>query len=153
MPVSYACHVGICVSDPERSLHFYRDILGFQELTHLYVEGEPTATQLGVPDIKLHARILERDSLRIELLHYASGHEDGDAPRPMNRLGLSHLALRCDDLKPLLARIEAAGGRRLTYIENEAWKSAVALVTDPDGTTIELVSMPGDPSVPVGDPA
>jgi len=152
MPVTYACHVGLCVEDPDRSLHFYRDLLGFRELTSLYVEGEPTATQLGVEGVKLNARILERDGLRIELLHFASGHQRGDSPRPMNRLGLTHFALRVDDLATLLDQIESAGGKRLTHIQNEEWQSEVALVTDPDGIRLELISMPGDPSIPVGDP-
>ena len=148
MAVRYACHVGICVSDLERSRRFYRDVLGFRELTTLFVEGEPTATQLGVEDVKLRGLVLERDGLRIELLHFESGHQPGDAPRPMNRTGFTHLALRVDEL----AEIEAAGGRRLSFVQNEAWQSEVALVTDPDGARIELVSMPGDPAQPLGDP-
>src|SRR5262249_47922816 len=39
-------HVGICVSDLERSLRFYRDLLGFSPEHELAVDGEPTDTLL-----------------------------------------------------------------------------------------------------------
>jgi len=63
-------HVGICVSDLERSLAFYRDALGFREVGRLDVTGEAPETLLGLRDVDLEAVFLERDGVRIELLHY-----------------------------------------------------------------------------------
>ena len=37
MPVQCFSHFGICVADPERSLRFYRDLLGFRPLSNLEV--------------------------------------------------------------------------------------------------------------------
>lgn len=140
-------HVGICVSDWKRSLRFYHDVLGFRYLHELALAGEPSSTLLQLEDVELRAIYLEREGLRIELLHYARpGCEAGRVPRPMNQLGLTHLSLRVDDLDAQLARLVEAGVEVLepTRIDlPEAGVKAV-FVSDPDGTRIELVQQPGD---------
>ena len=72
LPIQRLTHVGICVSDLERSLAFYRDLLGFAPEHELEVEGEPTDTLLRLRGTKLKAVYLARDGVRIELLHFAS---------------------------------------------------------------------------------
>jgi glyoxylase I family protein len=146
-------HVGICVSDWQRSLEFYRDVLGFRYLSELQVEGEPSDTLLQLKGVALRAIYLERDGTRIELLHYASpGHRGDGVPRPMNQLGLTHLSLRVAHLDGVLTQLRAAGVRILqpTYIEIPAVQAAAVFITDPDGTLIELVQAPSDPAQPPG---
>jgi catechol 2,3-dioxygenase-like lactoylglutathione lyase family enzyme len=141
-------HVGLCVRDLERSLRFYRDGFGFREVSKVAIGGEPTATLLELPDVRLEARFLERDGLRLELLHYvtpAAAAAAGDLP--MNRPGLTHLSFRVDDLDAALARLAAVGAavREQTRVGVAAMGAQVVFVTDPDGTRIELVQAPGDP--------
>jgi catechol 2,3-dioxygenase-like lactoylglutathione lyase family enzyme len=146
-------HIGICVSDCERSLRFYRDVLGFQHLSELQVAGEPSNTLLQLDDVQLRAVYLERDGTRIELLHFASPGWCGEArPRAMNQLGLTHLSLRVDNLASTLATLKEAGVGILlqTHIDIPAFAAAAVFITDPDGTLIELVQAPGDPALPPG---
>ena len=146
-------HIGICVSDWERSLHFYRDVLGFSYRSELQVAGEPSATLLQLHNVELRALYLERDGMRIELLHYPSpGHRGDGTPRAMNALGLTHLSFRVDDLAATCAALKAAGVRILdqTHIDIPAFEAAAIMVADPDGTLIELVQAPGDISAPPG---
>lgn len=149
MPIESLSHVGICVSDLERSASFYRDGLGFRELHRMQIEGGDAATLLGVPGVRLEVAYLERDGTVIELLHYPEpGHEVGDVPRPMNRVGLTHLSLRVGDFDAVVAAIEAAGGALLpeTATRRPEYGMSVAFVTDPDGLRIELLEAPGDPT-------
>ena len=146
-------HIGVCVSDWERSLRFYRDVLGFTYLSELQVAGEPSSTLLQLANVELRAIYLERDGTRIELLHYpAPGHCGEARPRPMNQLGLTHLSLRVDNLAATLADLEKAGVQILqrTHIDIPDFGAAAIFITDPDGTLIELVQAPGDPAVPPG---
>lgn len=155
MPVLRFSHFGICVADPERSLRFYRDLLGFRPLTRLVVRDPHSARLLGLDELELHATFVERDGARIELLHYvAPGHEDAEVPRPMNRRGLTHIALRVEGLAALVAAIEAAGYEvmRSTRISNPDLGSEVVYVLDPDGVRVELIELPGDPALPLGEP-
>jgi catechol 2,3-dioxygenase-like lactoylglutathione lyase family enzyme len=149
MAVLRLSHIGICVSDLDRSVRFYRDLLGFKRVGELEIGGEPTSTLLQIDDVDLHAVYLERDGTRIELLHYKRPGATGDgSPRLMNQRGLTHLSLRVDAFADLLRSLESAGVRVLakTKIEIPAFEAAAVFVTDPDGTLIELVQAPGDPS-------
>ena len=148
MTVQRFSHIGICVSDLERSVCFYRDVLGFQELSRLEVEGPEAERLLNIAGGELQAVYLQRDGTRLELLYYpVAGHEQSDTPRPMNRLGFTHLSLRVENLDSLVTAIEQHGGKNLveTRVDNDAWGTKAVFVTDPDGLRIELLQAPGDP--------
>ena len=70
----------------------------------------------------------------------------------MNRLGLTHLSFRVDNLAATLETLTHAGVRVLeqTHIDIPAFGAAAVMITDPDGTLIELVQSPGDVTVPPG---
>ena len=155
MAIQCIAHVGICVSDLERSRRFYRDGLGFKEVARLQTGSAPTRQLLQMKDVDLHALFLERDGLRIELLHYARpGSTAGERPRPMNQLGLTHLALRVDDVDATIAALVRAGATWLegTTIENPEFQARAAMVVDPDGMRLELIEAPIDPRAPLGEP-
>jgi glyoxylase I family protein len=146
-----ATHVGICVTDLERSIEFYRDRLGFAYLSRIHVSGEPSDTLLSLEGVDLHAAYLERDGLRIELLYYASPPSPAaERPRPMNEVGWTHLSLRVDDLAALTTELRGRGVRIVdtTRIDIPAFGAAAVMIEDPDGVKIELVQAPGDPAAP-----
>ena len=70
----------------------------------------------------------------------------------MNRLGLTHLSVRVDDLESLRRDVEKFGGQVLesTDVYNPDFEAGAIMITDPDGTRIELVQTQGDPSKPPG---
>ncbi len=146
MTVQLLTHLGICVSDLERSVAFYRDVFGFQEVGRLEPDVEGTRRILEIPNARLQAVYLERDGWRIELLYFPSGHTPSDVPRPVNQAGLTHLSFRVTDMAALLARVADAGGslREDSRIDFGGGSSAL-FVLDPDGTRIELIDAPGDP--------
>ncbi|MGH7819477.1 MAG: VOC family protein [Candidatus Binatia bacterium] len=151
MPIQRVTHVGICVSDIERSLRFYRDLLGFRYLSDLRVAGEPTDTLLELRDTDLHAAYLERDGLRIELLRFASPPaREPRQERRMNDAGLTHISIRVSELRSFVARLRGEGVRVVerTWIEIPSFESAAVMIEDPDGQRIELVQSPGDPAAP-----
>ena len=150
LPLQRLTHVGIAVSDLDRSLRFYRDLLGFTWEHDLTVQGEPTDTLLRLRGTDLHAVYLKRDGVRIELLHFASPATPPRRERVMNELGLTHLSFRVADLDAVLSALRADGQRILddTIIRFPEWGAAACFIVDPDGQLIELVQSPGDPEVP-----
>jgi glyoxylase I family protein len=141
-------HVGICVTDLERSLRFYRDLLGFRYEHELHVEGEPADRLLGLAGVDLRAVYLSRDGVRIELLAFASPPGPPPSSRVMNAPGLTHLSFRVADVEATLAALRAAGARVLddTLIRMPARGAVACFVTDPDGQLIELVQSPVNPA-------
>jgi catechol 2,3-dioxygenase-like lactoylglutathione lyase family enzyme len=145
-------HVGLCVTDLERSLRFYRDGLGFVEEHRLEVGGEPTDRLLRLRGTLLRAIYLLRDGVRLELLCFTSPPGPPATERPMNQPGLTHLSFRVADLDATLVSLREAGAEILedTVLAFPEWHSGAAFVRDPDGQLLELVQSPGDPSKPPG---
>lgn len=134
-------HVGICVSDVERSIAFYRDALGFEQVHDLRVEGEPSDSLLQLRGVRLHAVFLQRDGLRIELLHFESPRSPSESgSRPMNDLGFTHLSVMVASIDEALPRLEAAGASidQDTLIRIGG-RTVAGMVRDPDGLRIELI--------------
>jgi catechol 2,3-dioxygenase-like lactoylglutathione lyase family enzyme len=150
VPLSRLTHIGICVSDMERSTRFYRDLLGFTYESDLRVAGEPSDTLLRLRDVDLHAVYLTRDGVRIELLAFARPPAPAPRVRAMHERGLTHLSFRVADMDATIAALRAAGERVLdeTIIRFPDFGAAACMVTDPDGQLIELVQSPGDPAAP-----
>ena len=145
MTVSFS-HLGICVSDLERSLRFYRDGLGF-ELMASHRIGDEFGPLLELEGVELESRMLSRDGVTIELLGFVSPAPTGDGERrPVNRLGLTHLSLRVDDVEAVAAVIEELGGSVVrptrTTMEFSAARLDFLDCTDPDGVRIELMDLP-----------
>jgi catechol 2,3-dioxygenase-like lactoylglutathione lyase family enzyme len=139
-------HVGICVSDLERSVRFYCDGLGF-ELVQSHTVGQEFGSLMEIEDVVLQSRFIRRDGVSLELLHFdAPGHVGEPLRRPMNQLGLTHLSLRVADLDAVAHVIESLGGTvvagtRTTFGTSDALDFVYC--TDPDGTRIEIMHLPG----------
>ncbi len=154
MSIDYVAYVAIRVTDLERSLRFYRDLLGFREISRFELDGpSPSAQLMELDELSVRARFLERDGIRIELqfLDLPAGRE---LPSPRVQLGLSHFGVRVSDFEATLARLVAGGAMLLeaSRFSHPGLGSKVAVVEDPDGVRIELIQMPGDPTLPIGEP-
>ena len=143
-----ADHTGITVSNLERSLVFWRDVLGFEFSHSAHQTGERPEQITGVKGADLRLAVLKTPTgHKIELLEYSApaDRKKDNALRPCD-LGHVHVALIVDDLDAVLQRIAAAGSKvagkpqMLTHGPNAGKR--VVYVRDPDGTTIEFMQMP-----------
>jgi predicted enzyme related to lactoylglutathione lyase len=131
-------HFGICVADMERAIRFYTTALGFT-LGQSTKAAAPFEVLTELPEMKLRASFVLRDGVMIELLYYERPGFVGSAERrPMNQLGLTHLALVVDDVDAVISRIADEGGRVYPDTRVETPAGIFAFCTDPDGTRIEL---------------
>ena len=143
-----ADHTGITVSDLERSLAFWRDVLGF-ELSHTaHQTGEMAEQITGVKGAELKLAVVKAPGgHKIELLEYLAPPDRKRADvRPCD-VGHIHVALVVDDLDVVLERIVAAGwkaaGKTQTLKTGPNAGKRVVYVRDPDGTTIEFMETVG----------
>jgi len=140
-------HTGITVSNLERSLAFWRDVLGF-ELSHTaHQKGELAQEITGVEGAELKLAVLKAPGdHKIELLEYLAPADRKRANLRPCEVGFVHVALLVDDLDVVLERIatsdwKAAGKPQRLQSGPNAGKR-VAYVRDPDGTTIEFMEPP-----------
>lgn len=153
MAVQRFSHLVLCVADLSRALAFYGEGLGFREVSRRERTGEAAETLLEMPGVVIEAVCLERDGVRIELLHYRRPTTvGGTAPRAMNARGFTHLSLRVESVDAVAAELERLGGRVLahTRTRDPALRADAVFAIDPDGVRIELVEAPGDPSLAPG---
>jgi lactoylglutathione lyase len=140
-------HVGVTVSDLERSVHFYTEGLGLEVVVRQRSAAEYLSL-VGYPGLEIATAFVAApgNGVRIELQEYHrvgdhGAREPGTAP-----VGSSHICLRVDDVAAALQRAEAAGGRRVTDpvgIDSGINDGGAAVyLRDPDGYTIELFQPP-----------
>lgn len=141
-----ADHTGITVANLERSLAFWRDVLGF-ELSHRpHQTGELASEITGVPEAEILIAVLRGYGHKIELLEYLAPPERKRMePRPCD-VGSVHVAFTVDDLDAVLSTIAASGwkaaGKPQTLKSGPNAGKRVVYVRDPDGTTIEFMQPP-----------
>jgi len=142
-----ADHTGITVSNLERSLAFWRDVLGF-ELSHsAHQTGELAREITGVKGAELKLVVLKTPGgHKIELLEYVSPTNRKYVDHRPFDVGSVHVALLVDDLEAVLGRIAASGwqaaGEPQTLKTGPNAGKRVVYVSDPDGTTIEFMQTP-----------
>jgi catechol 2,3-dioxygenase-like lactoylglutathione lyase family enzyme len=139
-----ADHTGITVSNLERSLAFWRDVLGF-ELSHTaHQKGEMAQEITGVQGAEIKLAVLKAPrGHKIELLEYlAPADRKRVSLRPCD-VGSVHVALLVEDLDAVLAQIAASGwkaaGKPQTLTAGPNAGKRVVYVRDPDGITIEFM--------------
>jgi len=142
-----ADHTGITVSNLERSLGFWRDVLGF-ELSHTaHQTGEMASEITGVEGAEIKLAVVKAPGgHKIELLEYLAPLErKWNVDRPCD-VGFVHVALIVEDLGPILSAIETSGwkaaGKPQTLRSGPNAGKRVVYVRDPDGTTIEFMQPP-----------
>jgi catechol 2,3-dioxygenase-like lactoylglutathione lyase family enzyme len=135
------CHLVVGVTDMDRALEFYRDVLGMEVIFETLISGEPF-------DAVLHAKRQQEGrvvggllgGLMVELLSL------GDKPaaeKPARRgiAGIQNVSLSVTDLNDTYRRISDAG-----YPPDqepfEIGGVRMFFVKDPDGTPVEFIELP-----------
>ena len=145
-------HVGLTISNLERSIRFYTQVLGFELL-------RKTTTNAY---LHLNDQLLELTQCRVPVEEAVPEGPEGCDERLYCAVGITHLGFRVDDMDEAIARIEAQGGRliappqqfepQIEYVAERSseklrraarpmgkthWK--MATFADPDGIILELL--------------
>lgn len=136
-------HTAISTSDIERSLRFYRDLLGFKEVftSSWEVGTEITDRIVGLRDSSARVVMLRAGNACVELFQYATPEPKlGDVNRPVCDHGITHLCLQVSDIDAEYARLLAAG-MRFHCPPQPAGSLRVTYGRDPDGNVVELLEV------------
>ena len=145
MDATCVTHIGICVSDMDRSLAFYRDILGMTVLGDRMTDP----TEGG----RLHNYLHERQARRWVSLAYGDGatptltltSHPGDSPDgepiKLDMVGISHISFGVEDVKGLTEELINKGVELAGPIEsftNADGDIRSVYVFDPDGILVQF---------------
>lgn len=149
-------HINIVVSDMERSIRFYAELLGLHRGFETTLEGEWVERVTGLTGARAHCVFMETDdpTVRLELLQYLSPSGEGlAANRIPNTPGLRHLAFNLDDettLNAVLDRLRVAGVEVVSdpvvvpFRVANLGRKRLCYFYDPDGTVLELAAYGDD---------
>jgi catechol 2,3-dioxygenase-like lactoylglutathione lyase family enzyme len=141
-------HTGYTVSNLDRSVAFYRDLLGCEVLATQEKQGGYLAAIVGYPDAHVrmaHLRLPGSEHV-IELFEYLAPAGSRADVEPHN-VGASHLCFIVDDLHTLYARLGEQGVESFVSppveVDTGINRGGLALyLRDPDGITVELFQPP-----------
>jgi lactoylglutathione lyase len=140
-------HTGFTVSDIERSVAFYRDVLGMRLVNRRTGTASYLATVTGFEGARLEIAYLQpaAGGSMLELLQYVS-HPAPATDRATNRPGNGHLCFKVDDIQAACAELRRRG---VTLVSEPTEITAgshaggwAVYLRDPDGFTVELYQGP-----------
>jgi catechol 2,3-dioxygenase-like lactoylglutathione lyase family enzyme len=142
-------HLNIVVSDLERSVKFYTEVLGFEQTNNSHLEGDWVESIVGLKGVTADVAfiIAPAGEPRIELLCYKSPTgESIPANSLANTVGLRHIALRVDDIHTSSQKLKVAGVKLLrdpvtvpsSVVTHDAGHKMLCYFHDPDGVLLEI---------------
>jgi len=141
-------HLGLTVADLERSIRFYRDVLGLTLVGRRLGDADYVGQQIGQPGLRLDVasfRLAPDSELLLQMAQYLNfGGSPSD--QATNRPGNSHLCLVVDDIHVAYRDLQAKGVKFKTPPvaitagpHQGGWG---VYLFDPDGYTLELHQRP-----------
>jgi len=142
-------HLGLTVADIERSIHFYRDVLGMTLIRRRpKVDADYVAQQTGYADVELSVasfQVSPQSRQSLEVVQYLN-HAGPAADVGTNQAGSSHLCLLVDDFQRCYDDLRAQGVQfksdPVTITAGPNKGGHVVYFFDPDGYTLELFQPP-----------
>lgn len=139
-------HVGIQVADLDRSVSFYRDLLGLELVARWEGRDEPYIQELvGYPHVVLDVAVFRLPNsidAFLEILEYRNVEKKAIDPATANP-GTAHVALYVSDLTRLFDRLMNAGVEAVSAVKTPTAGpnvgGKVVYVLDPDGIRLELM--------------
>jgi catechol 2,3-dioxygenase-like lactoylglutathione lyase family enzyme len=135
-------HVGITVSDLDRAVDFYRDVLGLSVVAEFAVSGEAFETGVDIEDASAQFAHLDGGGIRIELVAYDPA-ADGLPTPQLNDAGATHLGLEVDDLDAFYSELPS-GVDTLSPPQTTATGTRILFLRDPEGNLVEILEPSGE---------
>ena len=146
MEASAVSHIAICVRDLDKSLAFYRDILGMR----VDFDEVQDTTSGGLPSVYAHARKTRRtvhvrygpgQTAPSLVLTSHPGEDPDGGPIKLDQVGISHLSFTVSNVAELAAELTSKGVEMAAPLE--AFTAADGQVSsifvyDPDGILLQF---------------
>ena len=151
MDASAISHIAICVADLDKSLRFYRDILGMEVLADRIQD----TTTGGLPHVYKHHRNTRRQvnlaygkgnvKPTLTMTSHPGDNPDGN-PVKLDQIGISHISFTVSDVKSLASELISKGvelAGPMDGFTNSQGEVSSIFVFDPDGILVQFDSGSG----------
>lgn len=141
-------HIGITVSNLERSIKFYRDVLGLDFQGQMIMEGDSTDRLFNIKDCKVKVAYLNAsDNINtppIELLEFNKKQEEKEDMK-LNKVSISEICFSVKAIDRLYKELKEKGveflsqPQELDLRDQGFGRSKAVYFKDPDGIILELI--------------
>ncbi|MBU5668233.1 VOC family protein [Peptoniphilus sp. MSJ-1] len=140
-------HIGVTVTDLEKSIEFYRDVLELEFIGRTHMEGESTDKLFDAKDLYVSLAYLKpKDSNgpTLELIKYESLEVEKDKPS-LFKTSISEICFGVDDIEKFYERlvenkIEVISEPQEFDMTGDGFgKSKAIYFYDPDGNILEAI--------------
>ncbi|MFR1710146.1 MAG: VOC family protein [Clostridium sp.] len=141
-------HVGITVSNLEKSIEFYKNVLGLSYQGQMLMEGEATERLFRISPCKVRVAYLkgseELMSPPVELLQFLEKDIE-DKENKLNQISISEVCFNVLDIDSVYKRLMDKGVEFLSepqyfdFTSQGFGKSKAVYFKDPDGIILELI--------------
>ena len=141
-------HIGITVSDIERSTTFYRDVLGLEFIGSVTMKGDETDRLFQIKNCVAKIAYLNgsKGSLAppIELIQFVSEDCEIDTPA-LRKTSISEICFRVENIDKVYSDLKSKGVEFLSepqlfdFRKDGFSKSKAVYFKDPDGVILELM--------------
>lgn len=148
MMIKEVIHIGVTVSDMEKSIAFYRDTLGLKMTGRLWMSGPRTDLLFGWEGADCRVTYWQgSDDLSmppVELIQFTKTRIE-KRPMSLRRTGVSEICFRVTDIDKAYQRLREKGVEFLSapqYFDFRSigmGQSKAVYFRDPDGTILELI--------------
>jgi catechol 2,3-dioxygenase-like lactoylglutathione lyase family enzyme len=134
-------HVGLTVSDLERSIAFYRDTVGMKFGMRTQIQGEWFDVLTHNRGAEIDVAYLSLGDFSLQLVQYLAA--GGDAlPLAHHRIGNPHLCIEVEDVDAKRRSVLDQGGFGATPIVDIMGSGIRSFyVADPDGVPVEFLQL------------
>ena len=149
-------HIAVCVADLDRSLHFYRDLLGLTVRMHT---TQNMARRPGAESAEMYQRPRESRIVAnvwfddpetaqpfLVLTSHPGTQVDGE-PIKLDQIGISHISFAVDDVRAYAEELAAKGvplAGTLADFTGAQGEMRTFFVYDPDGILVQFDEGPGE---------
>ena len=133
-------HVGISVTDIERSIDFYCDTLEMKQLCDVFpFGGESFEAIMDIRGVTGRMCMIGNEALQLELFEFTNS-KAKDPDHPVSDRGISHFGIEVPDIAATAARLRAAGTRFHCPVRVMSGNGLQATYCrDPDGNVFEIL--------------
>jgi catechol 2,3-dioxygenase-like lactoylglutathione lyase family enzyme len=140
-------HTCVIVSDMEKSLKFYRDVLGMHEDANIKYDADPAMMDLPGTEPKQHLVMLSAGNTVIELIQYIEPKGKPYDRRPCDIANM-HICFQVDDIRDAYGRLVDLGikfHRDPDFIGDDGGELSgygYVYFRGPDNEILELIQVP-----------
>ncbi|AIG66194.1 VOC family protein [Weissella tructae] len=150
MGFSMVNHIGITVSDLDKSVEFYEALSGNKVSNRDSIGGKRMAQVQGLKEVDIKYANLRLGNINMDILQYVEP-TASKANYSNEQISAMHMCFEVEDLEAAMGRLKELGiepeGEPIYFDEEDGLKSGfgtgVVYFKDPDGTNLELIEPKG----------